>query len=261
MFQSLPLAKLNVAEWTDCLSERPQGGGVPFYGLDEVQKRAITAALVRLPDKQPLTELEEIDWRMKSLNCYACHEHNGVGGAETAREVYFGFESKEAVELGRWGHLPPELTGVENRLTDQWLEGLLLGEPEVPKARAYMTARMPRYASERVRPLLRAIVMEREDDVAGKSKTHSPESGPVEMPAWLKSDCLSCHGAGNTPSTHLPGIDLQWADERLQFPYFRSIIHEPQTVRPGIPMAPGLSDDSEAERQIEGLWQYLETLP
>lgn len=243
-YASTPLEELSATDGRACLSDRPVGKGVPFYGLDEVQKRAITAALVRLSAREPLTGPEEIDWRMKSLNCYACHERDGVGGPETAREVYFGFESKKAIELGRWGHLPPDLTGVEERLKPNWIQGILSGDPEIPKARTYLTARMPRFAQERVEPLVKAFT---------QPPLKSPTSlSHAETPGFLEANCRSCHGVGMKPSAGLPGINLQLSPERLRFTYFRSLLEDPHATRPGIPMAPMSGEE------VKTLWNYLQ---
>ncbi len=259
LHSALPLAKLKVEDWTACLSERPNSGGVPFYGLDEVQKRAITAALVRLSEKKPLSGPEEIDWRMKSLNCYACHERDGVGGAETAREVYFGFESEKAVELGRWGHLPPDLTKVGARLNHDWIDALLLGGEE-PKVRTYLSTRMPQYAAERVKPLAKALSKDHAEKVRGKSLFHPPSGGDLQAPDFFQTDCRRCHGAGEIEATELPGINLQRSAERLQYPYFQSMILDPQTTQPGVPMIPALENDPEAEKKVSELWRYLKDL-
>ncbi|MDF2377592.1 MAG: c-type cytochrome [Verrucomicrobiales bacterium] len=257
LHSSLPLARLDFSEEKACLSARPKGGGIPFYGLDEVQKRAITAALVRLADRQPLSGAEEIDWRMKSLNCYACHERDGVGGAETAREVYFGFETEKAVELGRWGHLPPDLTGVGARLNHGWLEQLLPGDGGMVQARNYLTTRMPRYAAERVKPLAKAFRRDDEGETLLEGLLHPPVGREFEAAAFLETECRSCHGVGDQESTGLPGINLRLSSERLQYPYFKAMILAPQTTQPGVPMVPAFENEAEAEKKIESLWRYL----
>lgn len=258
LYSSFPLADLNVTESEGCLSERPKAGGVPFYGLDEVQKRAITAALVRLPDREAISGAEEIDWRMKSLNCYACHGRDGVGGPETAREVYFGFEIEEAVALGRWGHLPPGLDQVGARLDHDWLGGLLLGGGGGEKVRTYQSTRMPLYSSARVEPLLEALKRADAEEVEGA--LHG-ESGGGRWPASLGADCLHCHGVGAEVSTGLPGINLKTSAERLRYPYFESMILDPQATLPGVPMVPVLRNDPAAIEKVEAFWQYLHDLP
>ncbi|MDF1656418.1 MAG: c-type cytochrome [Verrucomicrobiales bacterium] len=257
---SMPLAELDASEWGACLSERPMGEGVPFYGLDEVQKRAITAALARLVDHQPLSGEEEIDWRMKSLNCYACHERDGVGGAETAREVYFGFETVKAIELGRRGHLPPDLTNVGARLNHEWFDQMLPGEGEMRKARTYLTTRMPRYSAERVKPIAKGFRREDESEVFPEGLLRYPSKNAFEAGAFLEADCRSCHGVGENNPTSLPGINLSLSAERLQFSYFKAMTLDPEKTKPGVPMVPAFENDPEAEKKVAALWRYLKKL-
>lgn len=140
-----PLASLDPASTGGCFSERPAGGKVPFYGLDLVQKRAISAALRRLGERAGLDPARELDWRLKQLNCYACHELAGTGGPETSREVYFGFRDETALAMGREGHLPPALDGVAERLSRGQLETILFGVGDSPPLRPHLLVPMPSY--------------------------------------------------------------------------------------------------------------------
>jgi len=148
-----PLAALDPGSTGGCFSERPVGGAVPFYGLDLVQRRALAAALRRLADRGELDPSREIDWRMKQLNCYACHERAGIGGPETSREVYFGFSGEEAVAMGLEGHLPPPLDDVGKRLTRESLEAILFGGGGPAKSRPHLVVPMPLYRREAGAPL------------------------------------------------------------------------------------------------------------
>jgi len=154
--QSKPLVQLDAVSRTACLSERPSSGGIPFYGLDEVQKRAITLALEFLANPKA-EEMAEIDWRMKQLNCYGCHERDGVGGVETAREVYFGFEDESARRLGREGHLPPTLDHLGWEGTDDLMRRAMLGVDGGNRTRPYMSGRMPIYNEEIAKQLMDAF--------------------------------------------------------------------------------------------------------
>jgi mono/diheme cytochrome c family protein len=147
-----PLANLDPAATGGCFSERPVGGLVPFYGLDLVQRRALAAALKRLGDRAALDPAREIDWRMKQLNCYACHERAGIGGPETSREVYFGFSGEEAITMGRDGHLPPALDAVGQRLGREKLEGILFGPVRPVTSRPHLVVPMPVFRKEAVAP-------------------------------------------------------------------------------------------------------------
>ncbi len=153
---SKSLLQLDPSARTACLSERPPGGGVPFYGLDRVQKRAIGLALefIARPEAEGAREL---DWRMKQLNCYGCHERDRVGGVETAREVYFGFEEESARRMGREGHLPPALDHVGGESTHALTRRAMLGIDDGNRTRPYMSGRMPLYSDAITEQLIEAF--------------------------------------------------------------------------------------------------------
>ena len=147
-----PLTDLSPDATGGCFSERPVGGLVPFYGLDLVQKRAVAAALKRLPGRAPLEPARERDWRLKQLNCYACHELAGTGGPETSREVYFGFRDAAAVAMGRDGHLPPALDGVAPRLAKERILPFLTGADRPPSPRPRLLVPMPLFRADVAAP-------------------------------------------------------------------------------------------------------------
>lgn len=143
-----PLVSLSPDARGGCFSERPAGGLVPFYGLDLVQKRALAAALKRLPGRTPLDPPRELDWHLKQLNCYACHELAGAGGPETSREVYFGRRDVDAVAMGRDGHLPPALDGAGARLAKERILPFLTGADRPPSSRPHLLVPMPRFRAD-----------------------------------------------------------------------------------------------------------------
>ncbi len=146
-----PLGELDPLSTGGCLTERPVPGA-PFYGLDLVQRRAITAALGRLPQRLAMEPARAIDWQMKLLNCYACHEREGIGGPETSREVYFGFADAAAMQLGREGHLPPALDGAGRALDPARLAGMLFAPSRAKSARPHLLVPMPRFRREVIAP-------------------------------------------------------------------------------------------------------------
>lgn len=256
------LSELDPAAKGGCFSARPAGGAVPFYGLDEVQKRAISAALERLDQREELDEEGAIDWRMKSLNCYACHERGGVGGAETAREVYFGFGSEAAVALGRFGHLPPALDRVGVKLTGDWLERVLLGRKGGGLVRRYQAARMPLYRDEKVRPLLRGFPrVDRWEEESPFPKAR-PGGGSLDGTSFAalmeREECSRCHEIPGGERPEIPGIPLALAPDRLQRDYFERLLHDPQSLLPGTPMPKPFANEDDAAATIRRVWRYLE---
>lgn len=247
-----------------CFSDRPLGGLVPFYGLDEVQKRAITAALVRLAERKHPDLAAETDWRMKILNCYACHERGGVGGAETSREVYFGFAEEKAQLLGRWGNLPPALDHVGAKLTSEWMARTLYGSDGGGAVRSYSEGRMPIYRRETVTPLATAFAqldqLEPSTGTALEEVFHqgSEETGNVFFGVG-GANCVQCHSAGLTKSSDLPGINLATSPLRLQKHYFEQFVRDPKSLQPDSPMTSPFAEGEKSDL-IEALWQWLKSL-
>ena len=256
--QALPLDQINPDVIGGCFSERPSGGAIPFYGLDEVQKRAISAALRRLDSRKEFDLKAEVDWRMKRLNCYACHERGGVGGAEMAREVYFGFTSKEALALGRWGNLPPSLDGIGAKLTPDWMGRVLFGEKGGGAVRPYMMARMPLYREEEVKPFQQQF---KKIDKLPKSVSSGGKKGSAQEGAALfqseEKNCQSCHGAGAIESSGMPGMNLALSPDRLENDWFKAFLLHPQTVQRDIPMPDVFEDTPDGRQAIQSLWEYL----
>ncbi len=255
-----PLLELETGGSGGCFSQRPVGGAVPFYGLDEVQKRALRAALARLAEKPSPVGAAEIDWRMKLLNCYACHGRDGIGGAETSREVYFGFADEQARLLGRRGHLPPDLDEIGGRLTPDGLARALHGEPEGRKeeaVRPYLAARMPIFRREMVDPL-RALLLESDDSAAATGAAADAPGNGIAGEAIFhgKGECVRCHDAGAVRSTEWPGIDLALSPLRLRRGYFEEIVRAPRWRHPG-----ALEDPARLSREdLADLWAWLESL-
>lgn len=259
--EARPLADLPSDSTGGCLSERPPGGRIPFYGLDVVQKRAIRAALERLDLQERLDLAGQIDWRMKRLNCYACHERDGIGGPETAREVYFGWGEEKAVELGRPGHLPPALDQVGAKLKPAWMKKVLLDQSGDGSVRPYMPARMPLFLSSEVEPLVRQF--DRADQVeapAGGGFLTRKAEGEVLFAAEGKN-CVRCHSAGEIRSSEFPGIDLATSKKRLDTGFFRFFLLEPYSLHP-----PRISSDPPNSRpplnedEVEALSDWIFSL-
>lgn len=257
--QAIPLADINPDVIGGCFSERPSGGAIPFYGLDEVQKRAISAALRRLESRKEFDLKNEVDWRLKRLNCYACHERGGVGGPEMAREVYFGFATRDALELGRWGNLPPALDRIGSKLTNDWMERVLLGVKGGGAVRSHMVARMPLYRPEHVKPFQQQFrkldSLPKANRLGGKKGT-AKEGEAVFRSA--EANCQSCHGAGAIESKGWPGINLALSSERLERDWFEQFLHDPQAVQRDTLMPDVFEETAEGRQAVRSLWEFLD---
>ncbi len=135
-----------------CLSAE-LSSGVPRYDLSPLQIRALRLALNRVqqpPDPEPAVRLEH---QLARLNCYACHDHEGRGGPETARAPYFTpvrrLRPNDDLE-----NLPPSLDGLGRRLNAEQIKARLT-QPAPPSER--FTVRMPRFDAVCVQSLVELL--------------------------------------------------------------------------------------------------------
>jgi len=248
-----------------CLGDRPAGGAVPAYFLDEVQKKAIEAALSRLSQFGALDLNGRIDWTMTTLNCYACHERGGKGAPETAREAYFAVNDVGALSIGRWGNIPPPLDKVGRRLTDEWFERILFNHGGNGEVRHYMEARMPVFREEVARPLI-ADLKEAdirdpaiEIDVSGLPKHQRAPFGR-DLLGTRGLGCVNCHGLKGQRAIGAQVIDLTHTAQRLQPAYFKEVLLDPQGTQTGTMMPPMFAGRPKADEEIEQIWTYLKEI-
>src|SRR5207237_6685290 len=89
---------------------------------------------------------------MAALNCYACHERDGSGGADAARREHFVMTA--SFDMGDEGSLPPRLTGVGAKLKPAAMEKIITAG-ELHVRRHHMATRMPRFPKEVVATLIK----------------------------------------------------------------------------------------------------------
>lgn len=259
-----PLAALAArpAERRGCLAERPAGGGIPAYFLDEVQKKAIEAALARLDQFPPLDAAGRVDGTMTRLNCYACHERGGKGAPESAREPYFAAKDPAALGIGRWGSIPPPLDRVGRKLTDGWFDRILFHRGGDGAVRPYLEARMPHFPEAELRPLLADLreADRREPpvaiDVTGLPKHQRAPFGR-DLLGVKGLGCVTCHGLKGQRALGVPVIDLTHTVERLEPAFFKELLLDPPATQPGTLMPPLFAGRPKADQEIEQIWTYL----
>ncbi len=118
---TIDLAHLNFAATSSCIGEpRPE---MPHYKLDAAQLSALNSAL-----ESPQV-VDVVDFRMRQLNCYACHQRGGRGGVGPQRQRFF--ETVGHVDLGDEGRLPPPLDGVGSKLTSKGFKTVFSGSGDV----------------------------------------------------------------------------------------------------------------------------------
>lgn len=255
------------AEPRGCLSDLP-GQGLPNYQLSPLQRRAILAALQRLRNAAPLTAAEQVHRRLLGLNCYACHQRDGLGGPEAGRALFFQTTGDDLEDEGRF---PPGLQGVGRKLLPDALKKVLRGEYPV---RAYMSTRMPDFGDHNAAALTEALVAaDLTGDIVPTPRDNNPNL--VGRSPWGREliginglGCINCHDLGGNKSLGIRAVDLMHAPKRLWPEWFRDYLIDPAAFKPGTRM-PSFWPEGKAihsflgrntTRQIDSLWVYLTEL-
>jgi mono/diheme cytochrome c family protein len=257
------LAGLDLAA-KGCLAETAQKD-IPWFDLNDAQRTALIAARGTSEATKP-TKTDLINHSLLALNCYACHERNGLGGPEPGRGAYFA--ETEVLDLGDEGRLPPTLTGVGSKLTPTWLNAILTDGGRV---RPYMATRMPHFGAANVAPLVEALLeVDKEPNppainITGLEHHHRNRYGR-ELMGTEGLGCITCHKLDSNKSLGIPAVDLAFVPKRLQPTWFMRYMLDPNSLRPGTRMPgfflEGKSQGSElfgsnSVKQIEALWIYL----
>ena len=100
-----PLADLNLDIDTGCLGTHV-GRGVPNYDLNDEQRTAIKAALQDKADlNKPFEPKEQVVHTMAAVNCYACHNRDGIGGPPPSGPSSLKMTAE--FDMGDEGKIPP----------------------------------------------------------------------------------------------------------------------------------------------------------
>ncbi|MDF1752574.1 MAG: c-type cytochrome [Verrucomicrobiales bacterium] len=247
---SKPLGDLTT-DAKGCLSDRPPGGGVPAYGLDQLQKRSIIEALKRIQETKVETPEQEVDWILSSRNCYSCHERNGKGGPEAAREVFFTVNNPDSLPNGKWAAYPPILDKVGAKLTDRWWQKSLYHHGGSGSIRDFMALRMPIYRPEDLGKLeshLKSL-----DEMKAEAIEGGDAEAGAELVGFDGKNCVACHGIGDLPPPGVVSVALNETVDRLTPNYFYHFLKDPQSIHPEIPM-PNLEL---SDKEISDIWAYL----
>lgn len=241
-----------------CLGGKP-GAKTPHYALSAAQKTALAAALTG--GKAP-TE-DAIARTMQSLNCYACHVRDKIGGPEEAWNTHF---KTTQPEMGDEGRLPPVLTGVGGKLTDTWLKTVLANGAN---DRPYMHTRMPAFG-DAGQHLVAAFVKADPVIPVKFEKPNYPESqlksAGRHMTGGLVLGCVKCHTFAGQKAEGVQGIDMTLFAQHLRPEWFHRYLADPQKIRSGTRMPaswPGGVSllpkvlDGQADSQIHAIWVYL----
>ncbi|MGE4618702.1 MAG: PA14 domain-containing protein [Planctomycetota bacterium] len=244
-----------------CLSETPPIGS-PGYGFDA----ALTQKIVDVIAAKDLVMSYEpgihAQHRIDDAGCTQCHERNGQGGPDAAKNKTF----LGTAELGDEGRLPPLLTGVGAKLKYDVLHQTIA---EGLKIRPYVVTRMPSYPPALAKEIADAIFAgDNEPPKDPLIPTFSVESRQAghQLTGTDGFRCIDCHKFAGHDSLGEPAYDLAIMASRLQPRWFAEYMKDPQSKRPGTRMPTFWFDDvslfpdllaGDTDAQIESLWTYL----
>ena len=233
-----------------CLS----GKGGAKYELSEVQVAALGLYLKGEPE---LAVAQRADLTLKAFNCVACHDRDGVGGPDVARNRYFvGDEG-----IADAGRLAPPLTGIGRKLRPEWMESVFKGAGRV---RPYVKTRMPMYAVQAKG--LTKVLTEADEKVLPAMVAGDLQAGHKLLGIAGGVNCITCHVWGERPSLGIQALDISELDKRLRPEWFREYLLNPAGYRPGTLMPPlwpgGVSMvkdvlGGDAEKQIASIWEFI----
>ncbi|MEZ6126271.1 MAG: c-type cytochrome [Planctomycetaceae bacterium] len=236
----------------------------PVFQLDELQVRAIAAA--GFQDQTPQRQLTQT---LLELNCFACHDRDGLGGVGRYRKPFF--ETTGHVDIGDEGRLPPTLTSVGRRLTPTWLTSVLTGKGRI---RPHMTIRMPVFPLAKTKELSGLLSsIDRAGTESREAKNIFSETNRSELLAagrqLMDTGCVQCHLFNGESLPGAVGVDLAGATQRLQPDWLHDFLKDPNSLKPRTRMPTffpnGRSQDhsvlnGDVERQLAAMYWYLHDL-
>lgn len=241
---------------------------VADYSLTDGQRQALEALLAS--DRPTLKAEDSIHHRLVSLNCYACHVRDTLGGPEATRRDYFATTTPE---MGDEGRLPPILTGVGDKLNDRYLLKVL---DQGANQRPYMKTRMPAFGVHATVDLSKWLIeVDRQGlepeiaiaDVADQAAFKHRQSTDGRTLAGNDGlACIKCHTFGGVGLAGIQAIDALLMPERLREDWFHRYLIDPQQYRPGTRMPASFPDgksvvtkiaDGRPSDQAAALWAYF----
>jgi cytochrome c551/c552 len=265
---AIPAAQAEKKPITDvtrgCLADQPTAPAIDF-GLSASQRDELRATLTSF-DPGKLSDADRLKLKMASLNCFACHERDKLGGVESAKREHF--KSVGEIDLGDEGQLPPRLTGVGAKLQTAAIVKIISGHGAV---RSYMATRMPDFGEANAKEL--AAAFEKIDLATAWKPVERSGRNPMgrQLVGTTGYGCIVCHDLNGHKSLGVPAIDLAHAPERLRVEWFHAYLRDPAAYRPGTRMPSfwpnGVPANSSGkskkpnpkatEQQIDSIWVYL----
>lgn len=244
-----------------CLAPMPNKA--PNYFLSDKQREAIQQWLANY--KSMDDPESKIQLRMAQFNCFACHERNGFGGIEQQNLPLF---TTTIPEMGDEGRIPPRLTGVGDKLREEFLVEVL---KQGVRHRPYMKVRMPNYHNSPADMVAWFVKQDRPSEERVAKLPHD-ETDIRALAAGRKLagtkglSCAQCHTFGNVAATGIQALDMQLMTKRVRSEWFFRYLLDPIKYRPGTRMPNSFPEgqsvykqiyEGNAEHQIASLWLYL----
>ena len=260
---ALPFAELNAS--SGCLSGKLQPG-VPDFALSLQQRSDMAEAMMALKTEAADAPdvARQISDVMLTLNCYACHQRDKVGGVPREHDELF---ITTIPEMGDEGRIPPHLDGIGDKLQKSWLQHVMNNGT---KDRPYMTTRMPKFGEKNVGRLIdlfsQADARTDVDDVPFEEPDHRVIADARLMVGDQALSCIKCHYFGKHKATGIQSIDLTTMTTRLRRDWFHRYLLNPQSYRPGTRMPSAWPNNKSVvpkilhgmpSQQIEAIWMYL----
>lgn len=213
--------------------------------------------------------------------CIACHDRNLGRGLST---IAGGLQKAHPDLRGQSQSLvPPPLTAVGDKLTDEYLANAVAGE-QTERRLPWLLVRMPKFKhtpAERGAIVHHLITSDRIPDEADKSRTDILDYLRLRNPRKVKTEdlvlgnhltgaggynCVACHKAGPFEPRNVAagtrGSDIMTMGSRLRQRYFLRWMKNPIRVVSGIEMPaikkamPDLLDGS-LPKQMNAIWKAL----
>ncbi len=235
----------------------------PKFGLSDAQRHALALALKNPSAESPS---ETVHRTLATMNCYACHQRDKIGGVERVRDGSFQSLQKE---MGDEGRLPPNLSGVGDKLQPDWLRHVLHNGSDERKN--YMVTRMPKFGPKDVDPLI-GLFADVDQKPVSMPDANFPEpdyrvkaAGRL-MVGGQSLSCIKCHDFGPHPSTGVRAISLTTMNRRLRADWFYRYVLDPQAYRRGTRMPAAwpfgqtnVRDvlNADVNLQVQAVWRYL----
>ncbi len=258
----LALDQLDPARDQGCLASSPDS--TVGFNLDETQVAAIREALHASSTK--MDDIDRMQHVLLQMNCYACHERDGLGGLGRERKAFF--ETVASVDLGDEGRLPPSLTGVGGKLKSAWFKKVLLGDKA--DIRPHMRIRMPKFHSQVAEaiPKHAALIDDPPTDRLAESKSERPDLVDAGR-ELMDVGCVQCHAFRGFALPGVVGVDLAGVTNRVHEDWFREFILNPGELKSRTRMPTFFPDGKsqlptllggDSGEQITAIWSYLRNL-